>query len=109
MRRRVDPVADHGSDINWIDAYGSNDNGQSWQYLCRVAYTDLSLRNGDPPSMVRLREGRLCVTYGYRAFPYGIRAKISGDNGKSWGREIILRDDGLTWDLGYTRSVCRPD
>jgi hypothetical protein len=109
LRRRVDPVGGPRNDINWIDAYGSNDNGKSWQFLRRVAYTDLSLRNGNPPSMVRLRDGRLCVTYGYRAFPYGIRAKVSNDNGKSWGREITLRDDGRTWDLGYARSVCRPD
>ena len=28
---------------------------------------------------------------------------------KSWGDEFILRDDGGSWDLGYTRTVQRPD
>jgi hypothetical protein len=49
------------------------------------------------------------ITYGYRLAPYGIRARISGDQGKSWGNEIILRDDGGSWDLGYTRTVQRTD
>jgi putative protein kinase ArgK-like GTPase of G3E family len=49
------------------------------------------------------------VTYGYRAVPYGIRAKISSDNGKTWGPEIILRQDGRNWDLGYSRTIQRPD
>jgi len=38
-----------------------------------------------------------------------MRAKISKDNGKTWGDEIILRDDARTWDFGYPRMVVRPD
>ena len=41
--------------------------------------------------------------------PFGIRARISSDQGKTWGKEIPLRTDGGTWDLGYTRTVQRPD
>jgi hypothetical protein len=56
-----------------------------------------------------LRDGRLCATYGYREAPYGIRARLSTDNGKTWGREIHVRDDGCTWDIGYTRTFQRTD
>jgi hypothetical protein len=111
LRRRHDdkfpdkPKLQH----NWIDVYESRDNGQSWHFLSKVAETDMHKRNGNPPSLVRLRDGRICVTYGYRAVPYGIRARISEDNGKSWGGEIHLRDDAKTWDIGYTRSVQRQD
>jgi len=49
------------------------------------------------------------VAYGYRAKPYGIRARISNDNGKTWSREILLRTDGRSWDLEYTRSIARDD
>lgn len=59
--------------------------------------------------MIRLKDGRIVVTYGYRAKPYGIRAKISLDEGKTWEQEIHLRDDGLSADLGYPRTVQRPD
>jgi hypothetical protein len=38
-----------------------------------------------------------------------MRARISRDNGKTWGREIVLRDDGAVADLGYARSVQRGD
>ena len=111
MRRKKNFRQSDGSEItkNWIDVYKSDDNGQSWEFLSKVADTDKGEKNGNPPSMVRLKDGRLCVTYGYRSLPYGIRAKISEDNGKTWGDEIHLRDDGRTWDFGYTRTVQRTD
>ena len=58
---------------------------------------------------MKLRDGRLAVTYGYRAEPYSIRARISRDGGKTWEAERILRADAADWDLGYPRSVQRPD
>ena len=64
---------------------------------------------GNPPHMIRLQDGRIALTYGYRHPKYGIRARISADNGQSWGDEIILRDDGAEWDLGYPRTVQRAD
>ena len=36
-------------------------------------------------------------------------SRISAEQGKTWGPEIILRNDGGCWDLGYSRSVQRPD
>lgn len=91
----------------WIDAYLSTDNGKSFGFLSRpVEYTGSS---SNPPSMIKLKDGRLALTYGYRAVPYGIRAKLSADNGRTWGPEIILRGDGGRWDLGYPRTVQRPD
>lgn len=94
---------------NWIDVYESKDDGRTWKFLSKVAKTDAGDRNGNPPAMIRLTDGRLCVAYGYRAYPYGIRIKLSSDNGKTWGEEIYFRHDGGTWDLGYPRMVQRPD
>jgi len=118
LRRRLDVEISGGHKMRkcWIDVYQSKDNGRTWEFLSQVADTGKS--NGNPPSLVRLRDGRLCVTYGYRGVcsayryrwePQGIRARISKDNGKTWGQEIVLRNDARTWDLGYTRSVQRPD
>jgi len=118
LRRRLDVQISGPHKIRkcWIDVYQSKDNGHSWEFLSQVADTGNS--NGNPPSLVRLRDGRLCVTYAYRGIcsayryrwePQGIRARISQDNGKTWGQEITLRDDARTWDIGYTRSVQRPD
>ncbi len=90
----------------WIEAYRSDDNGTTWTHLAR-AVPDTG--RGNPPSLIRLKDGRLVVTYGYRAEPYGIRARISRDEGKTWDDEVVLRKDAGTWDLGYTRTVQRPD
>ena len=89
----------------WIDIYRSVNNGESWQFV-NQAVLDIG---GNPPSMVKLDDGRLVLTYGYRLPPYGIRARISSDNGATWGKEFILRQDGGGTDLGYTRTVKRPD
>ena len=90
----------------FIETYRSDDNGSSWQHVAR-AVPDTG--RGNPPSLVKLKDGRLVITYGYRAEPYGIRARISKDEGKTWDDEVALRSDGGTWDLGYTRTVQRPD
>ena len=111
LRRRIDEKLENKPRLpkNWIDLYQSQDNGQSWQFLSKVADTDMGKNNGNPPSLIRLNDGRLVVTWGYRAVPYGIRARISTDNGKNWGEVIHLRDDARTFDFGYTRSLQRPD
>ena len=108
LRRRDDS---HSIRRNWIDLYASSDNGASWELRSKVADTDQpdTAHNGNPPALVRLDDGRIVVTYGYRAKSFGVRARISRDTGRTWGREIVLRDDGASWDLGYPRSVQRGD
>ena len=93
---------------NWIDAYATSDNGESWRYLARPV-PDTGDKSGNPPSLVHLRDGRLAITYGHRAPPFEIRARLSSDRGKTWGDDIVLRAGGGAWDIGYTRSVQRPD
>ena len=90
----------------WLSTYLSNDNGQSWEYL-NDPVPDLA--EGNPAALVKLHDGRLCLTYGVRAAPFRICAKLSSDGARTWTDEIVLRDDGATRDLGYTRSVQRPD
>ncbi|MCB0089152.1 MAG: exo-alpha-sialidase, partial [Caldilineaceae bacterium] len=90
-----------------IDLYASDDNGQSWQKIGQpVADTG---RGGNPPTLTKLQDGRLCLVYGYRAEPYGMRARLSADDGYTWGDDIILRADGGNHDIGYPRTVQRPD
>lgn len=93
---------------HWIEAYLSEDGGKNWRWLNKPA-PSTGDSSGNPPSMLKLKGGRLAITYGYRRDPFGIRARLSSDDGQTWGREIILRDDGGCWDLGYPRTVQRPD
>lgn len=89
---------------SWLAAYRSTDEGRTWAALSRVADTG----EGNPASLHQLPDGRLCVTYGHRAPPYGIFARLSSDAGKSWGPPLLLRQGGGR-DLGYPRSALRPD
>ncbi len=103
---RVHQDADH----DWIDLYQSLDNGTHWKYLARPV-PSTGGHGGNPPSLIRLRDGRLCLTYGCRE-AHEIRARIANgappDDGRVWGEDIVLRR-GATWEIGYTRTVQRPD
>lgn len=87
----------------YTEVYSSGDGGQIWTFLSRA--NDW----GAPANLTELADGRLVCTYGYRQFPWGIRATVSEDGGRTWGNEIILRDDGGSGDLGYPRTLLRPD
>lgn len=89
----------------WIEPYRSLDNGATWS----LEKENVIDNAGNPAHMVKLQDSRIALTYGSRRAPYGIRARISNDKGKTWGNEIILRDDGGNWDLGYPRTVQRED
>ncbi len=93
---------------HWIEAYLSKDDGRNWTWLNKPA-PSTGDSSGNPPSMLKLRDGRLAIIFGYRAAPFGMRARLSSDDGQSWGEEIHLRDDGGCWDLGYPRTIQRPD
>ncbi len=93
-------------DRSWLEAYFSPDDGAHWEQRDNPVP---DTGEGNPAAMLRLRDGRICITYGVRAKPFGMRAKLSRDDGRTWGPEIVLRADGGGRDLGYPRSVQRPD
>lgn len=92
---------------DWIDTYASRDQGATWTQLAPAA--DDTGRGGSPAALLHLADGRLCVTYGYRSELYSMRSQFSRDGGKSWGGQATLRMGGRAPDLGYPRSVARPD
>jgi len=111
LRRKINKRSGKIKRLNWIDVYESKDGGKSWSFLSKVADTDVpnSDFNGNPPSILKLTDGRLCVTYGFRAKPCVMCAKFSSDNGKTWSNPIVLRTGARNWDFGYSRSLQRPD
>lgn len=77
----------------------STDGGASWSRP-----TSTGILSGACPRLLKLRDGRLLLTYGRRSEPYGIYAKISDDGGQSWGDTWQLRPAPDT-DHGYTSSI----
>jgi sialidase-1 len=96
MLMRTDPPDGHF----WQSI--SEDGGHTWRPPWR---TDIYAHN--PPNFLRLRDGRLLLSYGYRrrTDPGGIRAVVSEDDGETWGAPIVLRQDFPNWDNGYASSV----
>ena len=105
-RELLTAIRRHEGTRHWIETYRSTDDGQSWR-LDTTPAPDLG--EGNPASLIRLADGRICLTYGHRARPFSIRARLSRDGGRTWEAEIVLRGDGGGRDLGYPRSVQRPD
>lgn len=89
----------------------STDRGKTWGAIIKTPVW------GKPAHLLPVRDGRLLMTYGYRQTPWGVRACLSSDYGKTWDmdNEIIIRMDGGTpegqprkvsnTDLGYPVSV----
>jgi len=85
---------------NFLLQSESYDSGKTWS----VAHTTPIW--GYPPHLIQLENGWLVAVYGRRIPPYGERACLSRDEGKSWDveNEIILYD-AISEDLGYPSSV----
>lgn len=95
------------SPLCWIDLYASDDNGESWQHLSRPV-ADAG-RGGNPPTLTRLHDGRLALTYGFRNAPFAMQAVLSKDDGASWEAPVTLHQGAGNHDLGYPRTYQRPD
>lgn len=79
----------------------SSDGGKTWTEPRAIGVWGL------PSHLLRLKDGRLLMTYGYRRAPRGNHARLSEDSGRTWSEPIVLSDDG-TGDLGYPSTVELP-
>lgn len=83
----------------WTEMHESEDGGRTWHFMSRV--NDW----GAPADLVQLSDGRLLAVYGYRLPAFGVRYRVSEDGGRTWGSEVILRNDAGSWDCGYPRVI----
>ena len=83
----------------------SEDGGETWSKPVKTPIW------GFPADLIQLRDGRLLTVYGHRRQPFGIRACISRDEGRTWDidREIVLRDDLHSSNLGYPTGIVLDD
>ncbi len=79
----------------------SQDGGHSW------SVPEVTPLFGKPGHLLVLRDGRLLCTYGRRIAPFGIRACLSKDGGRTWeiDQEIVIRNDLPNSDLGYPVTI----
>ncbi|MFO1441127.1 MAG: sialidase family protein [Verrucomicrobiaceae bacterium] len=77
----------------------SKDGGKTWTVPHPIGVWGL------PSHLLRLRDGRLLMTYGHRRKPFGNQARLSNDNGQTWGEAMIISGDGIGGDLGYPSTV----
>ncbi len=77
----------------------SKDGGKTWSVPHEIGVW------GMPSHLLRLRDGRLLMSYGYRRAPYGNQARLSSDHGRTWSEPIPISEDGTHGDLGYPSTV----
>jgi hypothetical protein len=84
----------------------SNDKGHTW-----TAPQQITANAEHPGDLLRLADGRILLSYGERNRPYGVQARWSTDEGRTWDQKhkIVLAHDGDHPDLGYPISVQRKD
>ena len=76
---------------------------------------------GHPAHLLKLADGRILCTHGYRRPPMGVRAVFSEDGGETWdvAGTVVLRDDSSghsphrgegtgVGDVGYPVSMQLP-
>ena len=77
----------------------SADGGQTWSVPHSIGVWGL------PSHLLRLGDGRLLMSYGYRREPFGNQVRVSEDRGASWSDPITISADGASGDLGYPSTV----
>lgn len=77
----------------------SEDGGKTWTTPHPIGVWGL------PSHLVRLRNGNLLMSYGYRRKPFGNQARLSVDHGKTWSEPVMLSEDGASGDLGYPSTA----
>ena len=77
----------------------SSDGGKTWSLPKAIGVWGL------PSHLLRLRDGRLLMSYGHRRKPYGNQARVSEDHGRTWSVPLTISSDGPGGDLGYPSTV----
>ena len=77
----------------------STDGGRTWSVPHAIGVWGL------PSHLLRLRDGRLLMTYGHRRAPLGNQARLSRDQGRTWSAPITVSSGAASGDFGYPSTV----
>ena len=79
----------------------SHDGGYTWT----PPHKHLSDHGGAPAYLMLHSSGAVISVYGYRQYPYAIKAMISFDGGKTWDIDHVLYEQPHSADIGYPATV----
>lgn len=77
----------------------SADGGRTWSTPHSIGVW------GYPSHLLRLKDGRLLMSYGHRRKPLGNQVRVSSDDGRAWSAPIIINADAHSGDMGYPSTV----
>ncbi len=77
----------------------SRDGGKTWSEPHNIGVWGL------PSHLLRLKDGRLLMSYGHRRKPLGNQARVSTDHGRTWSEPLMISADAANGDLGYPSTV----
>lgn len=84
-----------------LDLFASEDGGQHW-----TCHGPLTLPGQHPAHLLLLKDGRMLLVYGIRNRGlYGVGARLSSDEGRTWSAPMLLVDLEDATDGGYPSSV----
>jgi len=87
--------------ITHMDLIRSEDDGASWSEPVPVTG-----RNEINAHLARLKDGRILLSYGVRVGGRrGVCARLSGDDGRTWGEPLRIAHAVENADCGYPSSV----
>lgn len=78
----------------------SLDGGYAWD-----APSEVTGEREHPADLTLLSNGWILMVYGVRHDPFGIQARVSKDDGRTWSGPLIVCDDLWNRDLGYPSTV----
>jgi len=84
--------------ISELQLYASEDDGKTWR-----ARGPLTTASQHPGHLLRLRDGRLLLSYGNRTADRGVDVRFSRDEGRTWSAPLRVAD--FQGDGGYPSSV----
>lgn len=94
----------HGAAM-WVSA--SDDAGRTWSRPARKVTDEWQ----HPADLLLLSDGSVLMTFGSRHSPFGVRALVSRDQGRTWDdhHSIVLVDNCEGTDCGYPTTLALPD
>ena len=87
----------HGGNTSDLELLVSEDQGKTWNVPDNMLGWGITGYLEHPAHLLKLRDGRILLTYGIRWSERGIGARISNDEGRTWSPPMVIFQYGYEW------------